>query len=186
MIKAIIRYVEKKNWINRRLNEIRGLSGRDREIKMGAFLYDLSIDRATEFVKEELTRQESPFLNVDKPRFFHEIVLLTFWGVKKVIGNQSAVMDEIHRNYSENFNLMKTFSEDNDSLVRRYEIYSDSWDDVWGHQDMLGLEVARYIFGNRDEILKPDITFWLISYIDETIKAVEKVRKIWLSRGIKL
>lgn len=185
IINRIKEYIERKNKIVKRLDDMKGLKGRDLEIRMGSFLFDLSIEKATEFVREEFSRPESPFIGVDKTRFFHEIALLTFWAVQKVIGNRPAVIEEMHRNYSESFNLVETFSEDKYSLLKRYETYSASWDEVWGHQDMLGLEVARYIFGNREEILRPDITFWLISYLDDAIKTFEKTRKMLLEKGIR-
>lgn len=186
LIERIRKKLEKRNWIDKRLEEMKGLKGKELDLKMGTFLFDLSIQKATEFVREELSRHESPFLSVDKYRFFHEIALLTFWAVKKVIGERPDVIEEIHRNYSESFNLIETFSENRDSLFRRYETYSNSWDDVWGHQDMLGLEIAQYLFGNSEEILRPDITFWLISYVDETIKSFEGMKKRWTEKGIKL
>lgn len=185
IIGRIKKYINRRNSIEKRLEDMKGLKGRDLEIKMASFLFDLSIEEATEFVREELSRPESPFIGLDKPRFFHEITLLTFWAVSRVIGSRPAVIEEIHRNYSESFNLMKAFSEDNDSLSERYKTYSNSWDDVWGHQDRLGLEVARYIFGDKEDMLRPDITFWLISYIDKTIRTFEKTRKSWLEKGIK-
>lgn len=178
-------YIERKKRIEKRLDEIKRFKGRELELKMGSFLFELSIEKATEFVREEFSRPESPFLDVDKPRFFHEITLLTFWGVAKVIGDRPVVIEEIHRNYSESFNLMKTFSEDRESLSKRYETYNNSWDDIWGHQDVFGLEVARHIFGNKEEFLRPDITFWLISYLDDVVKGLEKVRKRWLEKGIR-
>lgn len=185
IIDRIKGYIEQKNKIAKRLDDMRGLEGKDLEIKMGSFLFDLSIEKATEFVREEFSRPESPFTGVDKTRFFHEIALLTFWAARKVTGDKPAVIEEMHRNYAESFNLIETFSEDKYSLLKRYETYTDAWDEVWGHQDMLGLEVARYIFGNREEILRPDITFWLISYLDDAIKTFEKTRKIWLGKGIR-
>lgn len=184
-IDRIRKQLEKKKWVEKRLEEIKGLRGRDLELKMGHFLFDLSIQKATEFVREEFSRSESPFLNVDKYRFFHEITILTFWVVRKVIGGNPAVVEEIHRNYIQSFNLMETFSETRDSLMRRYETYSNSYDDVWGHQDLLGLEIARYIFGNREEILRPDVTFWLISYVDDAIKSFEGIKKRWSDKNIR-
>lgn len=144
------------------------------------------IQKATEFVREEFSRPESPFLSLDKYRFFHEITLLTFWAVMKVVGERPHVIEKIHRNYSASFNLMEAFSENRDSLFRRYETHSTSWDDVWGHQDMLGLEIARNIFGNSEEFLRPDITFWLISYVDDAIKSFEGIKKRWTEKGIRL
>lgn len=185
LIERIKGYIERKRRVEKRLDDMKRFEGKELELKMASFLFEISIEKATEFVREEFSRPESPFQGVEKPKLFHEITLLTFWAVKKVIGNRPVVIEEMHRNYSESFNLMTTFSEDRDSLFRRYEIYSNSWDDVWGHQDMLGLEVARYIFGNREEILRPDITFWLISYLDDAIKTFEKIKKRWIEKGIK-
>ena len=178
----------KERGLREQVRGIRSLSGADAERELGLILYNICVESASSFVNQELNRGDSPFRGLQKHRFFHEIALLTFWLAEKgVIGNRKNITEEIQRNYLKSINFHLAHDDGQDAFHSRYKSYYSTWDDVTGHQDLFGMKAAGYIFEEiKEESNRPDITFWLIVYSDDTLKKLIRFKGLLKKSGFSL
>ncbi|MEK6673111.1 MAG: hypothetical protein AABY42_06495 [Nitrospirota bacterium] len=178
----------KERGLREQVRGIRSLSGADAERELGLILYNICVESASSFVNQELNRGDSPFRGLQKHRFFHEIALLTFWLAEKgVIGNRKNITEEIQRNYLKSINFHLAHDDGQDAFHSRYKSYYSTWDDVTGHQDLFGMKAAGYIFEEiKEESNRPDITFWLIVYSDDTLKKLIRFKRLLKESGVRL
>lgn len=178
----------KERGLREQVRRISSLSGADAERELGLILYNICVESASSFVNQELNRGDSPFRGLQKHGFFHEIALLTFWLAEKaVIGNRKNITEEIRRNYLKSINFHLAHDDGHDAFHSRYKSYYSTWDDVTGHQDLFGMKAAGYIFEEiKEESNRPDITFWLIVYSDDTLKKLMRFKRLLKKSRVRL
>jgi len=147
-----------------------------------AILYRHCEKRATDFVKEELQRGESPYQGISAALFFHEMLAVTLWIMdKKLTNGKLQLMDELHDHYFRAYTALDcTVDERHAALLKKYKGYDDTWNEITGHLDEFGLKVVQNLYGKEENVRTRERTFWIIHYADDTAKAFfpyKKVRK---------
>jgi hypothetical protein len=145
-----------------------------------AILYDHCVSRAAAFVTGELKRGDSPYAGMPPSPFFHEILAVTFWLVdKEVAGGKKNLLDELHDHYFRTFTGGESREERHTSLVKKYERYDDTWNEITGHLDEFGLCVVQNVFGSGESPRTRERTFWIIQYADNAVHSFSPLRKVW-------
>jgi len=148
---------------------------RDRGIR--DFLYQFCFDNAAKFVHEEMHRQGSPFVDLPRDHFFSEILLMNFWMVDKVFKkHMPGLAAKLHQRY---FGTFTDATGAADGMAERFKTYYSEWDDYTGHQDLFGAKAGELLFHSTSGYPVPEVSFWIISYSDEAIKALKKIRKAY-------
>lgn len=177
-----------------RTGQLRKLKGLPRDLaqkEMGALLYEVCVERASDFVNRELRRGDSPFRGISANAFFHEMLAVTFWLLdREVAGGTKTLMHELHDRYFRSFGAPGISAEERHAAMRgKYRAYEELWDEVSGHQDEFGLHVSGNIFGRDDAVRTHEKAFWIIWYADDARKAFTRLKtavdKI-MSRGRSL
>lgn len=181
-------FSDKERGLREQVSRLNSLSAADAERELGLVLYNICVESASSFVNQELNRGDSPFRGLQKHKFFHEIALLTFWLAEKaVIGSRKNITEEILQNYLKSVNFHFLHNDGQEAFHSRYKSYYSTWDDITGHQDLFGIKAAGYIFEEVNEKnSRPDITFWLILYSDETLKKLMSFRGLLKKSGFSL
>jgi hypothetical protein len=150
------------------------LAPEERGSGIGDFLYQFCFDNAAKFVYEEMHRKSSPFVKLSRDHFFSEILIMNFWIVDKVFKKHMPFLAaEFHHRY------FGTLPDAADGMAKRFKIYYDDWDDYTGHQDLFGMKAGELIFDSNSDFPVPEVSFWIISYADEAIKSLKKIRKAY-------
>ncbi|MBI5641325.1 MAG: hypothetical protein HZA17_12965 [Nitrospirae bacterium] len=170
------------------IKKMKGLPEEEMDIELGLFLHDQCVRHASEFVKAELVRGDSPFRGLEEYRFFHEVMFLNLWIVDKVVSQKKkGLIEQVRRNYLKAFHYSgERENELLDTLAERYRTYYDFWNEHTGHHDIFGERFTEIIFGKDSKVPVAETSFWIISYTDSTIKAFTDIKKICRSAGIKL
>jgi len=152
--------------------------------ELGTFLFEVGVGHATEFVKDELRRSDSPFKGVPAEAVFHEMLALTFWIMDRdVAGGEKTLAAELHDHY---IRLYRTPADSPEERIRalseKYKKYEREWDDVTGHQDEFGLCVAQNIFGTEASQRTRERTFWIIRYAHDITDDCSPLKKMFRSK----
>jgi hypothetical protein len=168
------------------LSRIKDLPAGRRLAELGAVFYNACLERAVQFVQDHIARLDSPFRGVPRERFFHEVMAVNFWVVERLLaGKQASLMERIYGIYESSFPVPRNGSGNvSGGLAKRHAVYSASWNDVTGHQDVFGLRVAEQIFGPGRTFPVPEASFWIISYTHEVMDDLAAL--IRLCRGMKI
>jgi len=152
--------------------------------ELGVFLFDSGVRHATEFVKDELRRSDSPFKGVPPEAVFHEMLALTFWIMDKdVAGGEKTLAAELHDHYIRSYRTLAGSPEERTrALNEKYQKYEREWDDVTGHQDEFGLCVAQNIFGTEASQRTRERTFWIIRYAHDIADDCSPLKKTFRSK----
>lgn len=152
--------------------------------ELGSFLFELGVQHATEFVKDELRRKDSPFKGVPAEAVFHEMLALTFWIMDKdIAGGEKTLAAELHDLYIRTYKKPEGSPEDRiRALGDKYRRYELEWDDVTGHQDEFGLCVAQNIFGDYASQRTRERTFWIIQYAHAIADDCSPLKKMFRSK----
>lgn len=144
--------------------------------KPGILLLEFCIKHASDFVKEERGKGDSPFREIPILRFFHEMMMINFWIVDKTLSQGGEIlMSEVYSKYLEHFiSPEKDFE---DAVSVRFRAYNNTWNDHTGHHDEFGIKASQNIFGRGTNIPFPQTSFWIITYADRTMKTFKKLCK---------
>ena len=141
------------------------------------FLYQFCFDNAAKFVHEEMHRQGSPFVDLPRDHFFSEILLMNFWMVDKVFKkHKPALAAELHQRY---FGMLPDAAGAAEGMAMRFKAYYCEWDDYSGHQDLFGEKAGELLFNSKSGYPGAEVSFWIISYADEGIKSLKKIRNAY-------
>jgi hypothetical protein len=90
--------------------------------ELGAFLFELAVRHATEFVKDDLQRTDPPFKGVPPEAVFHEILAVTFWIMdNEIAGGSKALIAELHDHYVRTYrNVVGSSEERGRALGEKY------------------------------------------------------------------
>jgi len=153
-----------------------------REKELQSIFYELAFKDAAAFVYENLRRSESPFSSLERNAFFHEILIINFWMMQKVFsGYMKGLADKMHMHY---FGSLSDISERKDALAPKLKTYNLCWDEYTGHHDEFGLKVGEILFGKEVRYPEKNVSFWIITYTDDSIKKYKKLRKQCLEAGL--
>lgn len=153
-----------------------------REQELQALFYELAFKDAAAFVYDSLRRSESPFSGLERNVFFHEILIMNFWMMQKVFSKyMKGLADKMHTHY---FGSLSDINERKAALSPKLKTYSLCWDEFTGHHDEFGLKVGEYLFGKDVSYPEKNVSFWIITYADESIKKYKKARKQCLEAGL--
>jgi hypothetical protein len=118
--------------------------------------------------------------------FFHEILAVTFWlADKEIAAGKKTFMDELHDHYFRAFMGDETREQRRTTLLKKYERYEDTWNEITGHLDEFGLCVVRNIFGPEENTRTRERTFWIIQYADESSAAFSGLKEVWKKIGAR-
>ena len=163
---------------------IKRLSKDQARRELGAFLFELAVRHATEFVKDDLQRLDPPFKGVPPEAVFHEMLAVTFWIMdKEIAGGSKALAVELHDHYVRAYrNVVGSPDERGRVLGEKYKQYEREWDDVMGHQDEFGLCVAQNLFGAEPSMRTRERSFWVIRYAHEIVDDLSPLKKTFRSK----
>jgi hypothetical protein len=164
------------------VQKLMALAQEERDSGIRDFLYQFCFDNAAKFVHEEMHRQGSPFVDLPRDHFFNEILTMNFWMVDKVFKkHKPGLAAELHQRY---FDLLPDAAEAAEVMVKRFKAYYDEWDDYSGHQDLFGMNAGELLFNSKSGYPGNVVSFWIISYADEAIKSLKKIRKAYTEANI--
>lgn len=154
--------------VREELLKIKDLPDVARIEKLGGILHHFCVEYAAGFVQEQLRRgKDSQFLELDKGRFFHEMLLLNYWLVDRVmVGKDKTLLDEIRKQYLLSFHHLSGMESPDDltHLEERFAAFSDTWDDLTGHQDIFAEKFAQYLFAGEKNYHLPSVAFLVITH----------------------
>lgn len=180
MITALVKKVfnSKDDSLTIRLKTIQKLPPDRAEKELGRLLFDTCVGHALSFVKEEHSKTESLFIELQKHKLFHEMVAINFWIVdKKFSKTKKALIDELHNLYSLSYSKSAESIDGPASLKDRYKTYHDSWNDITGYQDQFGFRATEFIFGNANAVPVEQTSFWIISHAHEALKTFSDIKR---------
>ena len=156
------------------VQKLMSLAPEERDSGIRDFLYQFCFDNAAKFVHEELHRQGSPFVELPREHFFYEILIMNFWMVDKVFKkHKPGLAGQLHRRY---FAVLPDIAEAVENMATRFKAYYNEWDDYSGHQDLFGMTAGEFLFNSKSGYAGHEVSFWIISYADEAVKALKKIR----------
>jgi len=152
--------------------------------ELGAFLFELAVRHATEFVKDDLQRSDPPFKGVPPEAVYHEMLAVTFWIMdKEIAGGKKRLLPELHDHYIRSYrNVAGSPEALNKALSEKYKHYEYEWDDVKGHQDEFGLYVAQNLFGTEPSMRSRERTFWVIRYAHDVTEDCVPLKKMFRAK----
>ncbi len=158
------------------------LPSEQKEKELQSMFYELAFKDAAAFVYDNLRRSESPFSNLDRNIFFHEMLIINFWMMQKVFSKyKHDIAEKMHVHY---FGSLSDIAERKTALTPKFKTYNLCWDDYTGHHDEFGLKVGEILFGKEAIYPEKNVSFWIITYTDDSIKKYIKVRKQCLEAGL--
>lgn len=164
------------------ITRLTALPPEQREQELQSVFYELAFKDAAAFVYENLRRSESPFSKLDRNHFFHEMLIINFWMMRKVFSKyQHDIAEKMHAHY---FGSLSDIAERTAALAPKMKVYNLCWDDYTGHHDEFGLKVGEHLFGKDVHYPEKNVSFWIISYTDDNIKKYKKMRKQCLDAGL--
>ncbi|MBI5074124.1 MAG: hypothetical protein HZB62_02975 [Nitrospirae bacterium] len=153
-----------------------------REQELRSLFYELAFKDAAAFVYDSLRRSESPFSGLERNAFFHEILIMNFWMMQKVFSKyMKDLAEKMHMHY---FGSLSDISERKAALTPKLKAYSLCWDEFTGHHDEFGLKAGEILFGKGSSYPEKNVSFWIITYADDSIKKYKKARKQCLEAGL--
>jgi hypothetical protein len=173
----------------RQLGALRALPDGERRDQLGTLFYDECVQQASDFIRAELQKNESPFKGVHRPTFFHELMAINLWAINKTFnGKKKELMEQLHRAYCRMFRIPVQGNTAGvpPSLAEKYSIYDASWNDITGFQDVFGLRAAENIFGEGAEFRSQEASFWIVFYTDEVMKEFTQMKSHCRSMGLAI
>ena len=165
------------------LQRLASLQDQQRADELHSLLYEFAFQNAAKFVHDELRRHESPFKGLQRDLFFNEILIMNFWMMEKVflkyLGEKMA--EKMHSHY---FGSLPDIADRTAALPLKLKSYNLCWDEFTGHHDEFGIKVGETLFGKDSEFPVRQVSFWIISYADDSIKSFRNVRKQCLETGL--
>ncbi len=162
------------------VQKLKALPPDERDDEIVAFLYQCCFDNAAKFVHEEMHRSGSHFKQLSRDHFFREMLMMNFWMVDKVFKKQKPELAvKLFQHY---FGRSPGGACNPEELEKRIKSYYNYWDDYSGHQDLFGQKAAAFLFGAENEgsgYSVPEVSFWIISYADEAVKSLKKIRNAY-------
>jgi hypothetical protein len=154
---------------------------------VGYVFYDLALRYASGFVRDEIARSESPFLEVPQEKLFHEVMILNIWIVQRTINkNKMKILDHIRTLYASCSMCAGKKDVVLQEIDSRCETYNQSWNDFTGFQDEFGKRAAENIFGKDVEIPYEQVTFWIIFYADRIMQKFKKAKRECAAYGVRI
>lgn len=173
-------FVKEKGLSREQVATLSRLPTGERLAQLGVVLHDICVKRAAGFVEEQHHLSESPFRELPKTDFFHEMLVMNFWAFEWLFkGKRQPLMDHIYRHYNDSFvwGWESSHKELLESMRAKFKTYDKSWDDYSGHQDVFARQAAGILFGGKEVAHAPQAAFWLISHADRTMKEFTAVRR---------
>ncbi|MBI4699530.1 MAG: hypothetical protein HY758_11675 [Nitrospirae bacterium] len=160
------------------LKEIKGLPLEKAQKQLSRYLFDICVENALSFVKEEYSKAGSPFRGSHRHKLFHEMLAINFWLVDKNFSKASkAIIGEIHNLYNMAYAGSGEYFIEPGSLEEKYKAYHELWNDVTGHQDLFGSKATKNIFGDAGVIPVEQTCFWIISHAHDSLKTFSEIKK---------
>jgi hypothetical protein len=183
MISRIKKLLGKEDHLKKAdLDKLMKLSPGERGPFLISILYESAFQNAAKFVHDELRRPESPFLQLQRDLFFNEILIMNFWMMEKVyLKYLGEIAEKMHSHY---FGALSDIEKRTAALPGKMKTFSLCWDEFTGHHDEFGLKVGETLFGPDSEFPVKQVSFWIISYVDDSIKTFRKIRKQCLETGL--
>jgi len=186
IIEAIKQLLGKKPLVPR--EEVKRLCALPKDVarkEMSAIFYDVSVRQSSEFVKQELGRgTDSPFHGISAAALFHEMLAVTFWILDTgIAGGKRDLMQGLHGHYFNHFSSTNPSEERHRELMDKYAGYEGTWNEITGHQDEFGEQVLRNIFGQDEDKLIRQRSFWIITYTHDTMKTIKPLKRLWSAAG---
>jgi hypothetical protein len=183
VIKRLKTMLGKKEIIKKaEVERLKSLSGDHRESELQALLYELAFQNAASFVYDELKKGDSVFSGLERDAFFQEILIMNFWMMGKVFSKYIVqIAEKMHVHY---FGTLSDYKERTASLKSRLTAYNLCWDEYTGHHDEFGLKVGEILFGKGACYPEKSVSFWIISYADDSIKRYKKAREQFRESGL--
>ena len=164
------------------LDRLSAASGDHRETELRSLLYELAFHNSASFVYDELKKPDSVFSELERDAFFQEMLILNFWMMEKVFARHvENIAGTMHRHY---FGSLPDIEKRAQTLMSRFKTYSLCWDEYTGHHDEFGLKAGQILFGREAGYAEKSVSFWIISYTDDSLKKFKKVRKALAERKI--
>ncbi len=164
------------------IDRLSALQADQREKELQSMLYEIAFKDAAAFVYDNLKRSESAFSGLDRNVFFHEILIMNFWMMQKVFSKyMKDLAEKMHMHY---FGSLSDISERKTALIPKLKAYSLCWDEYTGHHDEFGLKVGEFLFGKGSSYPEKNVSFWIITYADESIKKYKKAKKQCIEAGL--
>lgn len=166
----------------KRLRDLKNVQHDQLHKDLAFILYDECLRSAAKFVHVETKTEHSPFQGLTESNFFQEVMIINFWIIDKVFsGNKrELLMNEIYNAYNNSYfpSYGHAKAIDFNSLSVIFKKYYSAWDDLSGHQDQFGIKAGERIC-ESDNIKVPSaqISFWIISYADDTMKTFDKIKR---------
>ncbi|MBI5632045.1 MAG: hypothetical protein HZA15_00970 [Nitrospirae bacterium] len=164
------------------IDRLSAMPPEQKEQELQSLFYELAFKDAAAFVYDGLSRSESPFSSLDRNAFFHEILIMNFWMMQKVFSKYiKDLAEKMHMHY---FGSLSDIAERKAALKPKLKTYSLCWDEYTGHHDEFGLKVGEILFGKGAAYPEKNVSFWIITYADDSIKKYKKARKQCLEAGL--
>ena len=153
--------------------------------EMSAIFYEVSVKMASEFVKHQFGRgSDSPFHGMSPAALFHEMLAVTFWILDtRIAGGKRDLMSGLHDHYFGHFSATNSSDERHRELMDKYTAYAGTWNEITGHQDEFGALVLRNIFGQEEDRLIRQRSFWIITYTHDTMRTIKPLKRLWSAAG---
>jgi len=171
-------FVKEKGLSREQVATLSQLPPDERLAQLGVVLHDLCVKKAARFVEEQHHLAESPFRDLPKTEFFHEMLVMNFWVFEWLLkGKRQPLMDAVYRHYNASFvwGWESSHKELLESMRAKFKTYDKSWDDYSGHQDIFAKQAIGIIFGDQNVAGALQAAFWLITYADQTMKDFTKI-----------
>lgn len=132
-----------------------------------------------EYVKHELSKENTPFKQVDKNIFAHERLIMIFWILDRMVSDKDRkLMSAIHKMYFEDIGILNKPDEmkkEISFIMDRYKEYYDAWDDnASSEQWILGGAIGKNIFQKDKILLNADISFLIIMDVLQLMKQIKE------------
>ena len=158
---------------------LRQLPKEERKAELGTILHEQCVKAAADFVQRELARKDSPFKDLPKTDFFHEMLVLNFWIFEKLFeGRKRTILDAMYRTYSNSFTWgwESSHKELLESIMEKHSKYHSNWDELTGHQDLFGEKVTEILFKTKEGVPVLQTSYWIIDYTDRTLKKFQYIK----------
>jgi hypothetical protein len=153
----------------------------ERDADLRSVLYEIAFQNAATFVHDEL-KKRGLFSGLERDHFFQEILMLNFWMMDKVFSKiRKDLAESMHHHY---FGSLPDIAERTAALPKKFKTYYGAWDDYTGHHDEFGKKVCEALFGKESACPVKQVSFWIISYADDSIKKYKKIKKALREAGI--
>ena len=173
-------FVKEKGLTREQVATLSRLPPDERLAQLGVMLHDICVKRAAGFVEEQHHLGESPFRDLPKTEFFHEMLVMNFWVFEWLFkGKRQSLTEQLYRHYNASFiwGWESSHKELMDSMRVKFKTYDKSWDDFSGHQDVFARQAVGIIFHGEQIAEARQAAFWIIIFADQTMKDFTEIAK---------